>query len=487
MTTSAAGDLDALLALARAELPPESIGPLEALESRRRDPVRVAIAGRVKAGKSTLLNALVGERLAPTGLGERTKLVATYRWGHAPEVRMVRVGDPDDGGTPLPFRRVEGALDIDIPDPPPDGLRHLSIRWPAPALRNRILIDTPGLGAHDGEAEARTRTFLGTEGGATGGADAVIYLMRNRHRDDLAFLEAFGETGLARPSPVTAIGVLSRADEVGGGDLDADAVARRVAAGFADERVLRPLCQTVVPLCGLLAETALTLSDAEARALIHLAGISSSEREIALRSVDDFRDPHRAVGLSEPEREVLLQRLGLFGLRRSCELVDAGHTTPTALADALRHTSGIDDLGLLIDRVFGARSELLTTRSIVTGLAQLAAAQASAPLAEAVERFTAARHEWRELEVLVALRGGQIPLGPDSTADAERILGGDGNAPTNRLGLPAAATTTEVLGSITAALDRWHRRAAQPLAPPAVAATAEAVIRSLEGLAAASD
>ena len=36
------------------------------------EPLRVAIAGKVKAGKSTLLNALVGEQVAPTDAGECT-------------------------------------------------------------------------------------------------------------------------------------------------------------------------------------------------------------------------------------------------------------------------------------------------------------------------------------------------------------------------------------------------------------------------------
>ena len=38
--------------------------------NRLHGPLRLAIAGKVKAGKSTLLNALLGEEIAPTDAGE---------------------------------------------------------------------------------------------------------------------------------------------------------------------------------------------------------------------------------------------------------------------------------------------------------------------------------------------------------------------------------------------------------------------------------
>ncbi|MDG2040937.1 MAG: dynamin family protein, partial [Ilumatobacter sp.] len=54
---------------------PDAVADLNAIRARLDEPLRVAIAGKVKAGKSTLLNALVGELLAPTDTGECTKVV----------------------------------------------------------------------------------------------------------------------------------------------------------------------------------------------------------------------------------------------------------------------------------------------------------------------------------------------------------------------------------------------------------------------------
>ena len=80
---------------------------LTAAEERLDEPLRVALAGKIKAGKSTLLNAFLGERVAPTDTGECTRVVTWYRHGTVPRVTVVpRSGKP----RPQPVRRVDGRL-----------------------------------------------------------------------------------------------------------------------------------------------------------------------------------------------------------------------------------------------------------------------------------------------------------------------------------------------------------------------------------------
>ena len=57
---------------------------------RRLDsPLQLAVAGRIKSGKSTLVNALIGRRLAPTDIGECTRLVTRFQYGTVDRVEVV--------------------------------------------------------------------------------------------------------------------------------------------------------------------------------------------------------------------------------------------------------------------------------------------------------------------------------------------------------------------------------------------------------------
>ena len=115
---------------------------LRRLAARMDEPLIVALAGKVKAGKSTLLNALIGEQLAPTDAGECTQVVTWYRNG--PTYRVII--DLDDGTSrQVPFHRDSGALELDLGGTPVDRISRIVVDWPSARLAHVTLIDTPGL------------------------------------------------------------------------------------------------------------------------------------------------------------------------------------------------------------------------------------------------------------------------------------------------------------------------------------------------------
>ena len=81
----------------------------------------------VKAGKSTLLNALIGEEIAPTDAGECTRVVTWYRYADTPRVTVHPfVGEPRR----LPVTRAAGRLVFDLGIRPED-VDRLVVDWPA--------------------------------------------------------------------------------------------------------------------------------------------------------------------------------------------------------------------------------------------------------------------------------------------------------------------------------------------------------------------
>ena len=100
----------------------------------------MAIAGRVKAGKSTLLNALIGQRLAATAAQECTRLATWFQDG--PGYRLLV--QPRSGPTvQLPFPHDGTVGSADLGPNPVDRIERLIVERPSPTLRQMTLIDTP--------------------------------------------------------------------------------------------------------------------------------------------------------------------------------------------------------------------------------------------------------------------------------------------------------------------------------------------------------
>lgn len=459
---------------------PEATARLAEVKSRLESPLRVAIAGKVKAGKSTLLNALVGERLAPTDEGECTRVVTWYQDGHTYQV-MAYTGDDDT--EQLRFRRDDNHLEIDLGGRDPLSIEHLEVTWPSQSLRSMTLIDTPGIGSLSSDVSDQTSRFLAPEDDVTK-ADAVIYMMKHLHANDLAFLEAFHDTAVAQPNPVNTIAVLSRADEIGVGRLDSMGSANRIAKRYSRDPNVRRLVQTVVPIAGLLAETGTTLTEDEFRLLKTLAGLTAKEIDGLLLSADRFINATIQTGLTDLERQHLLDRFGVFGVRLCTTLVrrDAAKTA-SDLAAMLEERSGLNDLRAILSSLFVARAEHLKSRSAIFALADLLLNQ-PVPGADAlsleVERVMASAHPFAELRVLSAVRAGWIGGKPEQLAELERIIGVEGTEPQIRLGLPLDADATSVLTAAQEVLLRWQRRAENPMTSHELAVASRVAIRSCE-------
>ena len=338
---------------------PELRERLDGLVARLGEPrIRVAVGGRMNAGKSTLVNALLQERLAATGATETTRLVTWFRHGHQARLRVHR-RDGTDRLLPL---SPGGGVGATVPGSDGEEIAHLTVETPNDALSRHTVVDTPGM---DSLSKLDPDSV-----GALADADAVVYLMPHPGENDLEAIDAVrGWTGGLRLGAANMIGVLSRIDTLSGED-DPWPTARRVADRYARE--LRAVLSDVVPVAGLLAETARgpDFGEADARLLRALADGDRGRTTRALRTVQRFRGWDEAP-VDAGDRERLLELLGLHGIRVGLELLDEGRRSTPALLEGFALRSGVETVLERIDTVFVAGADRLRASAGIAALEHL--------------------------------------------------------------------------------------------------------------------
>jgi replication fork clamp-binding protein CrfC len=468
---------------------PDVHNELDRIGRRLNEPMRIALAGTLKAGKSTLVNALVGEDIAPTDATEATRIVTWFRHGPTPKVTANHRGgrrtnvpiarDPHDRGLTFDFAMLD-----------PDDVIDLDVEWPAAELSDATIIDTPGTSSLSRDVSQRTLRLLVPEDGVPR-VDAVVFLLRTLNAADIALLKQIGELVGGSSGALGVIGVASRADEIGAGRIDAMLSARDVAKRFTAEMDRTGICQAVVPVSGLLALTARTLRQSEFVALEKLAGVEPAELAKAMLSVDRFVREDTAGSPALPvdaaTRAALLDRFGMFGIRISIAVLRAGVSDSVALADELLERSGLVSLRDVIDQQFAQRSDLLKAHTALLSLrqfVQLNPVYATPYILADIEPLLADTHAFEELRLLSALRSRPTTLNDDEMASLRRLIGGSGTDPASRLGLQPDAPYDGPRAAFAAA-QRWRRRAEHPLNDPFTARACRAAVRSAEALVAA--
>ena len=456
---------------------------IRAHRARLDEPLRVAIVGSVKAGKSTLLNAMLGQHLAPTDARECTKVVTWYRHGTAAKIDAVGV---DGAVTRLPVVRQHERLELDLGDLQPEDLQRLEIRWPAGALSELILIDTPGTASISTAVSRRTHDFLAPRDDVAG-VDAVIYMLRSLHSSDVEFLQQLRQRQAGQDrSAIGSIAVLSRADELGGARLDAMVSINRAVRSMRADPALEGLVEAIVPVAGLLALAGATLRQSEFAAFVALEKLPRDLMRSLLLSADRFIAADDDVELPTARvRAQLVRRFGLYGIRMAVATMRGGVQDAPALSRELVRRSGVENLLDVLDTTLRRRQDDLKAHSAIVAVRRLVTDHGlptTVSLLEVATDYLDSAQAFAEMHVLSQLRAASLVMPAETQDDVVRLLGGEGTSATERLGLPPESAPDEVGEAALTALRRWAEIGADPMSPPEVSAACRVVIRSCEGI-----
>jgi hypothetical protein len=414
-------------------------------------------------------------------------VITWYRSGRACQVTLIPTeGSPEH----LPFAR-NGKLEVDLAGHRIRDIRCLMVDWPSAHLEGMTLIDTPGLASLTLERSRRSEAFLAHSRSDDPPADAVVYLMRHLHAADARALEAFHDRAIANPTPLNALGVLARADEIGVARIDAMESARNIASLYSRDPVVRRLCQMVLPVCGLLAQGAATLREDEFRDLRTLAQLPAEECADLLLSIHHFTRDAGGLPIESMARVALLDRLGLFGVRVSVEFLRS-HADSSAddLVEHLEAQSGIRELQDAIQTQFAERSSLLKAHSVLNALDHWLQGRGDDgrawALKKSVERVRSEAHEFEELRLYTEIRAGTIPVSDVELEELDALFRGADAAVRARLRLGAGAPAAAIRELAMARVEYWQRRAENPLTPRKTADASRVIVRSYEGILAES-
>jgi len=464
---------------------PDIVGQLDRIGARLNEPLRIALAGTLKSGKSTLVNALVGECIAPTDATEATRIVTWFRHGPTPRATANHVGGRRSNVPIVRTADGTGGLTFEFETLHPDDVADIDVEWPAEELTAATIIDTPGTSSLTPDVSARTLRLLVPPDGVPR-VDAVVFLLRTLNAADIALLKQIGDLVGGSAGALGMIGVASRADEIGAGRIDAMLSANEVATRFTTELDRTGICQAVVPVSGLLALTARTLRQSEFAALQKLTGVEPAALNTAMLSADRFVRDDPTLPVDSATRAQLLDRFGVFGLRISLALLRAGVDDADSLAADLLERSGLVALREVIDQHFAQRSDQLKSHTALVALrrfVQRHPTPATPRILADIEPLLADTHAFEELRLLSQLRSRPTTLTEDEMASLRRIIGGSGTAAASRLGLSAERPQDGPRAAFAAA-QRWRRRAEHPLNDPFTSRACRAAVRSAEALVA---
>ena len=495
-----------------ADAPPGLLTAVRAAVARCRLPMRVAVVAQIKRGKSTLVNALLGQNVAPTAQLEATFTVGEFYDAPQPEVI---VHFTESGTEPL-LVPPERFRTYTVNDPEQAALlrriRKVEFGIPNPLLKRFRLLDTPGLGSVyqadsentlmtlgvsgflEAEDERRLERVLGEVGRsaadlhadtvrAIDGADAVVYLFDRalNERDASVVVRFLGPLGPSL-NALKVVGVLSRCDQWYWPPVDMDdadavvydplAVARRITGRYLDQPETRRLFFRILPVAALAAVGTSALDDEHVGWLDELGAMDPPRLAAVLGDANRFARADQIAGVPLPRaaRATLIAEIGAWGTMKAA-LYRRDHVGPGELRDLMQRDSGVAEVRRMLVEHFGNRSAVLkldqALRDISSRISRLRTDAVSSgstvpamvgTVAGIVERIRLDEAEMAEFAVLEDFYQGRLDLDQQEVAEILRVSGEQGRSVAARLGMPDGTPLPELIALADARSSAWMNR-----------------------------
>ncbi|QDQ15517.1 Hsp70 family protein [Streptomyces spectabilis] len=442
-------------------------------------PLRIAVAGRVSSGKSTLVNAIVGAPVALTGSAPLTLVVSVLRHGDRTAVTVHHKEGPPT--------HLEGLGRIDEftarghQSAVPRAVDHVEVFGPHACLRQFDLVDTPGFDSPHAQDTREAMRAVGVDQASVTAssaarlrsADAVIAVLNSDvTAPDADVLRRFHDadgTGFA-PTPVTSIGVLTKVEllwpgEIGQPARDPRDTARKHARRIMASAHTARMFHDVRPICSLMAAGAAAFDhEDDFEALRALADVPPDELDLRLGHLSGFVSA-TDLPLPADRRRHLAALFTPYGVSLACHLLRDGVDRPTVLRRELEERSGITALRRELTERFAARSGLIKVARVieeVRGIPALLAPDASDRdrdlVVRAVEAVTGLEHSepaFVEFDLLLRHHTGRLRLSGNDARELERVTGEHGSPVAARLGLPPETGLAELERTALARLAHW--------------------------------
>lgn len=469
--------LDEIVALSR-ESPAASSLHATALAERLRltQPIRVAVIGLIKAGKSTLMNALLGAPVLPTGLLETTFNINWLRYAEEPKI-VLHWGD-DRPSESFPIERLaEHTARQGLPEAARD-IRLIEVHYPAEILKHLNLIDTPGLASAHGVDSQKTADLLrlGEIAGEasrqqTSEADAILCLFeRSVHEASHDVLRHFQGATVGVASPLNAVGALTQFDRLEPPE-QALAAARSIAQRLMGLPEMRQTLFRIEPIASL---PVIALRRRDPQLISDLAAITALPdpvfAELAKTEQRFARAERDDVPVPPARRLALRDSFGTWTVRRVRNLVISGASPDIdAALDLVLTETGVPEIERILRDHFGRRARLIRANAATSRLSIAASRLAAhgdpdarnvgAAAQRAIETFQLASPAIAAYDILQEVYAGRLPLSASETNEVRAITGEYGDAAAERLCLPLDASAELLLRTVRLRAVHWRARA----------------------------